>query len=85
MFKKLSDLKKAQALQKIMASESVTKEKEGVTVSVSGDMKIEKIILNPDLDLESQEEILKSLINQAWQELQKKLAMKLFSETIHKN
>ena len=83
MFKKLNDLKKAQALQKIMASEKITKEKEGISVSVNGDMKIENIILNPDLELKHQEEIVKDLVNQAWHDLQKKLAMKLFQGTSH--
>ena len=79
MFKKLNDLKKAQALQKMMASEQITREKEGVIISLNGRMQVESIQLNPHLELKHQERLVKDLINEGLRDLQKTLAVKLLS------
>ena len=83
MFKKINDLKKAKALQKMMAAERITKEKDGVVISVNGQMQIENIQLNSRLELKHQEELIKDLTNEALRDLQKTLAVKLFQKSIH--
>jgi|AntAceMinimDraft_16_1070373.scaffolds.fasta_scaffold15160_5 DNA-binding protein YbaB len=82
MFQKFSDLQKAKELQKAMASETLRVEDKGVTVVVNGGMKIEKIRLNPQLELEEQSVILRNLINQSFLSIQKKLATKILKEKI---
>ena len=80
MFQKFNDLKKAQALQRAMTSETIKVEDHGITVVMNGNMKIEEINLNPQLNIEEQNDILKDLLNNTFLTMQKKLALKLFSK-----
>lgn len=80
MFQKFNDLKKAQALQRAMASETIKVEEHGITIVMNGNMKIEEINLNSQLNIEEQNDILKDLLNKTFLTMQKKLALKLFSK-----
>ena len=82
MFRKFSDFKKAKDLQKTFAKEKVKLEDHGLTVVINGNMKIEDIKLNPQLDLTEQEESLKKLINQAFLAVQQKIAAKIIKEKL---
>ena len=73
MFEQLKDLKKAQAIQKAFAGEKHTVEKQGVSVTVNGNFQIEKITIDSCSEQDAAI-ILKDLINQAFREIQQKLA-----------
>jgi DNA-binding protein YbaB len=73
MFEQLKDLKKAQAMQRAFAEEKHTVEKQGISVTVNGNFRIEKITINSSLE-QDVAIVLKDLVNQAFQEIQQKLA-----------
>lgn len=82
MFQKFSELKKAKKLQEAFSSERVKLEREGIEVTVNGQMKIEEIQLNSQLAAEEQEEALVALLNEAFSILQKKVAAKILKEKL---
>ena len=69
--KKLQELKK---LQDSFKKEIITIEKRGVSVIINGNLEVEEIKLNSELDLKEQENVLKQCINEAKDNMQKKLA-----------
>lgn len=72
--KKIAELKK---LQDIFKKEKETIEIEGVSVEMNGNFEIENIKLNPELSAERQQDILKRCLNEARENIQKKLAKSL--------
>ena len=72
--KKIAELKK---LQDIFKKEKKTIEIEGVSVEMNGNFEIENIKLNPELSAERQQDILKRCLNEARENIQKKLAKSL--------
>lgn len=77
MFDKIKKLKKIKDLQNSLKKERVEKENNGIKVIINGQLQIQDIKLNPDLDSKKQQEALKNLINSAMQEMQMKAAKKM--------
>jgi DNA-binding protein YbaB len=69
--KKIAELKK---LQDSFKKEMMTVEKRGVTVTMNGSLEIEDIKLNPELNINDQQTVLKQCLNEAKGDIQKKLA-----------
>ena len=69
--KKVAELKK---LQDSFKKEKMTVEKQGVLVTMNGNFEVEEIKLNSELSLQDQQEVLKQCLNEAREEIQKKLA-----------
>ena len=68
MFDKLKDLKKLKDLENALGKEIIEKEKNGVRVVINGKSEIISISINPELDKEKQEQLLKDCINDAFNE-----------------
>ena len=81
MFNKLKQFKdlrdKAKTMQSALAEETISQERNGVKVSLNGNLEITEIKLNPDLSQSSQEDALKSCLNEAIKKAQKIMAKKL--------
>lgn len=81
MFNKLKQFKdlrdKAKTVQGALAEERVSKEKNGVKISLNGNLEILEVSLNENLDKKSQEEAIKSVTNDAIKSAQKIMAKKL--------
>ena len=81
MFNKLKQFKdlrsQAKTLQNAMSGETVTVEKNGVTVIMNGNLEITKISLNNDLNKDSLENILTDVTNDAIKKTQKLMARKM--------
>jgi len=77
MFDQLKQLGKLKELKDILEKEKKEVEKEGVKVVVNGRMEIEEIKLNPQLDFETQEKIIKECINEAMKKIQMEAAQKM--------
>ena len=75
-FKKLAELKK---LQDSFKKEKLNVEKRGVSVLMNGNFEVEEIKLNSELSVEDQQNILKNCLNEAREEIQKKLAKIMMS------
>ena len=78
-FKKIAELKK---LQDSFKKERITIEKEGISVEINGNFEVENIKLNSELGTENQQEILKKCLNEAREEIQKRLAKSLVNSGI---
>ena len=78
-FKKIAELKK---LQDSFKKERVTVEKRGIAVTINGSFEVEEIKLNPDLGLEDQQSVLKQCLNDAREDIQKKLAKTMMNSGI---
>jgi len=72
--KKLAELKK---MQDSFKKERATTEKRGVSITINGNLEIEEIKLNPELSIDEQQKVLKEVINEAKEDMQKKLAKSL--------
>jgi DNA-binding protein YbaB len=81
MFNKLKqfkDLKNtAKQMQDMMAQETVTVEKSGVTITMNGNMEITDVKINEDISNNSLEGIIKDNVNQALKKAQKIMAQKM--------
>jgi len=77
--KKIAELKK---FQDSLKKEKVVVERNGITIEMNGEFAVEDIKLNPDLVIEKQQEFLKQCLNEARQEIQKKMAKSLMSAGI---
>jgi len=69
--KKIAELKK---LQDSFKKEKDTVEKRGVSVTMNGSFEVEEIKLNAELSLDEQQNILKQCLNEAREEIQKRMA-----------
>ena len=77
MFDKLKQLQQIKQLKNILEKERKEVEKEGIKVVVNGKMEIEEIRLNPQLNFEKQERIVKDCINEVMKQIQKEAAQKM--------
>lgn len=77
MFDKLKQLQELKKMQDSFKKEQHTAEKEGVSVTINGNFEVIEIKLNNEFDTEKQQEVLKNCLNQAREEIQKKLAKNL--------
>jgi len=73
MFDKLKQLAKLKEIQSKLKQEFVTSEREGVKVTINGELAVEEIVLNPELAPEEQAQILKELLNEAAKKIQDKI------------
>ena len=78
MFDKLKQLYQLKKMKDILEKEKREVEKEGVKVVVNGKMEIEDIRLNPEMDVEKQEKLVKDCINEAMKQIQQEAAQKMF-------
>lgn len=74
--KKIAELKK---LQDSFKKEKVIIEKDGTSVTMNGNFEIEEIKLNPELDTQKQQNVLRSCFNEARENIQKKMAQNLMN------
>jgi DNA-binding protein YbaB len=72
--KKIAELKK---LQESFKREKETVERDGVSVEMNGNFEVQDIKLNPELSVEKQQEVLKRCLNEARENIQKRLAKSL--------
>ncbi len=77
MFNKFKDLNQLRKLKSALGEVEERLEERGVKVLVNGEMKIKEIKLNYQLEAEEQAILLKDLINRAFREVQKKVAVKM--------
>jgi DNA-binding protein YbaB len=78
MFDQIKQLKEMKDLQDNLSKERAFVEKKGIKATVNGKMEVEEIVLNPDLNKEQQEIILKECVNEAIKKVQMQAAQKLF-------
>lgn len=78
MFDQLKELGKLKALKDVLEKERKEITKEGVRVVINGKMEVEEIKLNPELDCEKQEKIVKDCINEGMKAIQTEAAKKMF-------
>ena len=79
MFDKLKQINELRKIKDALEKERKTIEKDGVSVTVNGKMEMEDLKLNPEMDIKSQEIIIKECFNQAMKEIQKEAAQKMFN------
>ena len=79
MFDNLKQIKKLKELKDALEKEKREVVKEGIKVVVNGKMEVEEISLNPELSQEKQEAILKECLNQAFHQIEKEAAQRMFS------
>jgi len=79
MFDQLKKIQELKKMQDAFKEEREVAEKKGVTVIMNGTMEVERITLNPTLDIAEQEQVLKHCINEAKEKIQKKLAKKMMA------
>lgn len=81
MFSKLKQFKdlrsQAKTMQSALAEEKVTEEKNGVKITLNGNLEILELNINPDLEKSAQEEALKSCFNSSIKKAQKLMAKKM--------
>lgn len=81
MFNKLKQFKdlrsQAKTMQSALAQESVSEEKNGVKLTINGNMEITELTLNPELGTEAQASAVKSCFNEAIKRAQRLMAKKL--------
>ena len=78
MFDQLKQLHQLKKIRDMMEKERGEVGKEGIRVVVNGKMEIEEIQLNPQMDIEKQEKLVKDCINEAMKQIQKQAATKMF-------
>lgn len=74
LFDQMKQLKQMKDLQNNLGKEKISLEKDGVKVVVNGKVEIEEIVLNPSLNLVTQQGIVKDLINEAVRKIQMEAA-----------
>jgi DNA-binding protein YbaB len=74
MFDQLKKIHELKKMQDAFKKEIITIEKRGVIVTMNGNMEVEEVKLNKDLNIEEQETALKQCLNEAKNEIQNKLA-----------
>jgi len=77
MFDKLKQLGKLRELQNILGQEKAEVEKDGVKIVLTGKLEVESVLLNPSLDREKQEKVLKECFNEAIRKINLQIAQKM--------
>jgi len=81
MFDKLKQIKELKELQGSLKNERLEVEKNGVKIVMNGNMELEEVNLNPELEGAEQERFLKECFNEAIKKLQVKIAQKMSGMT----
>lgn len=76
MFDKLKQMKQLKEIKDSLAQEKIETEKEGTKVVLNGNLEVEEIVLNPEMDKEKQEQILKDCFNEGVKKVQFAMAQK---------
>lgn len=83
MFSNLKDLyqfqSQAKELQKKLANEIITVEKQGIQITMSGNQEVLSITVNTELSKTEQEKFLGELFNEAVKKIQQLMANKMIS------
>ena len=74
MFDKLKQIKQLKEMQAQLKQEEATIEEQGTKITINGNMEVQEILLNPELDKEAQERILKDSFNKAVKKIQMSMA-----------
>ncbi|HAM39617.1 MAG TPA: hypothetical protein DCP53_09540 [Elusimicrobia bacterium] len=77
MFDKLKQLKQLKDLQNVIAQEKAEAGKDGVRIVINGKLEVESVQLNPALDKEKQENILRDCFNDAIKKINYSIAQKM--------
>jgi len=77
MFEKLKQIRQLKKLGDSLSKEKTEIEKKGIKVVVNGKIEVEKIQLNPELDIKEQERILEECINEAIKKVQMEVFQKI--------
>lgn len=81
MFNKLKQFKdlrsKAKTVQSALSEEIITEERNGVKIVLNGNLEVQTVSINKDLNKDEQEAALKSCFNDAVKKAQKVMAKKL--------
>lgn len=81
MFNKLKQFKdlrsQAKTMQSALAEEKISEERNGVKLTLNGNLEVLELSLNRDLSIEEQEKTLKTCLNDAIKRAQKLMAKKL--------
>ncbi len=81
MFNKLKQFKdlrsQAKNLQSNLKEETITEEKNGVKITLDGNLEVKEITINPELKKEDLEKNLKNCINDSIKKTQKIMAKKM--------
>ncbi|NUM25281.1 MAG: YbaB/EbfC family nucleoid-associated protein [Candidatus Buchananbacteria bacterium] len=82
MLDKLKQLKQLKSLHDAAKSERFEASKDGVKIVINGNMQIEELVLNPELDTQRQAQVVKECFNDAIRNAQMGMAQKLQSLNI---
>lgn len=74
MFDKFKQLKQLKDFESSLKKQTITKEKNGITITLNLKMDILEIKLNPELEISDQEKKLKDCINDAMNEAKLEMA-----------
>ncbi|PIR41454.1 MAG: hypothetical protein COV31_01100 [Candidatus Yanofskybacteria bacterium CG10_big_fil_rev_8_21_14_0_10_46_23] len=74
MLDKLKQLKQIRDLQKEIGKESIEIQRQGIKVTIGGDMKVLDLSLNPQLSNTDNGRIAQDLINEGLDKIQRKIA-----------
>lgn len=77
MFDKFKKAKKIKDLKSKLSKEKETCEKDGVSVTVNGQMKVVNIDIDPEADTEKVQKLIKDCTNDALKNIQKKAAKQM--------
>jgi len=77
MFDKLKELNKLRELKKQLKEEKSEIERDGVKVVINGNMEIEELQLNPDLDIKRQTKAVRNAVNDGLRKVQVSTAKKM--------
>lgn len=78
MFEKLKQIKKIKQMHEDFEKERFEIEKQGIKVIINGNLEVQEISLNQELDKLSQEQLLKECLNEVAKKAKMALAKQLF-------
>lgn len=76
MFEKLKQLKELKDIKDSLSKERIEVEREGIKVALNGNLEIQEIILNQEMDKETQERVLRDCLNEGVKKVQFAMAQK---------
>lgn len=76
MFDKLKQLKELKQMKDSLSEERVEVEKQGIKIVLNGNLEIEQLILNSEIEKEQQESILKDCLNEGVRKIQMSMVEK---------
>jgi DNA-binding protein YbaB len=77
MLDKLKKIKELKDLQKSLAQEKTTVERDGVTITLNGKLEVEDVSISSEANTDNLERIIKDLFNEAVRKVQMAMAQKM--------